>query len=126
MKRLWIGICVLSVLLAAGFTVTHFMERCHTPISQNMATAAQAALAGDWAMAVQSAEDAKAQWQRCRDFTAAFSDHSVLEEMEGLFAHAEVYANGKDALSFAATCAYLSRLAEAVAQSHLPKWQNLL
>lgn len=126
MKRFWIGICVLALLLASGFAVTGFMERCHDPISRELEQAAQAALAGDWTAALAAAAAAREHWERCRDFTAAFCDHSVLEEMDGLFAQTEVYAAGRDALSFAATCAYLSRLADAVAQSHLPKWQNLL
>lgn len=126
MKRLWLGICVLALLLASGFAVTCFMERCHDPISRELAQAARAALAEDWDGALTAESAARAQWGRCRDFTAAFCDHSVLEEMDGLFAQAEVYAAGRDPLSFAATCAYLSSLADAVARSHLPNWQNLL
>lgn len=126
MKRFWIGICVLAVLLAAGIAVTYVMERCHEPISRELDAASQAVLAGDWNRAVGSAEAAFEKWQRCRDFTAAFADHSVLEEVECLFAQIQVFAAGRDTLSFAAACAHLSRLTDAVAQSHLPKWQNLL
>lgn len=126
MKRFWIGVCVLSVLLASGWATTAAISHCHTPISQGLAAASQAALEGDWASAVQHCEDAAQKWQRCRDFTAAFADHSVLDEMESLFAEIQAYQQAGAQLSFAATCAHLSRLADAVAQSHLPKWQNLL
>lgn len=126
MKRFWIGVCVLAVLLVSGWVTTAAIERCHAPISQELSMAAQAALTGDWTRAVQLSEDATQKWQRCRDFTAAFADHSVLEEMESLFAEVEIYRQAESYLSFAAVCAHLSRLADAVAQSHLPKWQNLL
>ena len=126
MKRIWIGITVLAVLLASGCAVTYFMERCHRPISEHLAQAAEAALAEDWPRAEELANQAQEKWQRCRDFTAAFADHSVLDEAESLLGEIAVYAAARESLSFAATCSHLSRLAEAIAQSHSPLWQNLL
>ena len=126
MKRFWIGIGVLAALLIAGWITTTAIERCHAPISQALEQACQAALEGNWAQAVAYSEEAEQKWQRCRDFTAAFTDHDILEEMESLFSEAQVFRQAEDMLSFAAVCAHLSRLADAVAQSHLPKWQNLL
>ncbi len=126
MKRLWIGLCVLALLLAAGLGVTYFMEQAHRPISQHLAQASQTALAGDWAQALALSDQARAQWESCCDFTAAFVDHSVLETADSLFAEIQVYAAAEDPMSFAATCAHLSRLISAIAESHLPKWQNLL
>ena len=126
MKRFWIGICVLALLLAGGWVTTVAIERAHAPISRDLALASQAALDGDWNAAVQFSESATEKWLRCQDFTAAFTDHGVLEEMDTLFAEVAVYRQAQSYLSFAAVCAHLSRLADAVAQSHLPKWQNLL
>lgn len=126
MKRFWIGFTVLTLLLASGFTVAFFMGRCHTPISSELAQAAQAAVAGDLELGTDRAEVAHAQWLRCRDFTAAFADHAVIEEIDTLFAEIRVYAQARDSTSFAAVCGHLSELAKAVAESHHPKWQNLL
>ena len=126
MKRLWIGIGVLMALLILGATVSFFMAHSHKPISTNLALAAQAAVDGNLPKAIGYAEDAQAQWHRCRDFTAAFADHDVLEEMDALFAEIRIYAEAQDATAFAAVCAHLSELAKAVAESHHPKWQNLL
>lgn len=126
MKRFWIGITVLAVLMALGSTVAFFMGRCHAPISSDLAQAAQAAMGGELEQATRLAENAHAEWLSCRDFTAAFADHTVLEEIDALFAEIEIYAAVGDSISFAAACAHLSELANAVAESHHPKWQNLL
>lgn len=123
MKRLWIGITVLAVLLASGWAAAFFMERCHTPIRDDLTRAAQA---DPFDMAVSLAHDAHTGWLHCRDFTAAFADHSVLEEIDALFGEIEVYAAARDTISFSAACAHLSELVEAVAESHRPMWQNLL
>ena len=126
MKRFWIGICVLLLLLVSGWITTVAIARCYTPISRDLASASQAARDGNWALAVRASEQAEEKWQHCKDFTAAFADHSVLEEMEGQFAQVAVFRQANAQLSFAAACTNLSKLAEAIAQSHLPIWQNLL
>lgn len=126
MKRFWIGITVLAVLLALGSTVAFFMGRCHSPISSELAQAAQAAMDNRFEQGMKLAENAHAEWLRCRDFTAAFADHTVLEEIDALFAEIETYAAAGDSISFSAACAHLSKLAKAVAESHHPRWQNLL
>ncbi len=126
MKRFWIGITVLAVLLAVGLGITLFISDSHEPISLSLAQAAQKAEAADWAQAAALAKQAMAAWMQCRDFTAAFADHTVLEEIDAIFAEIDVYAAMEDRISFAAACAHLSELTKAVAESHLPKWQNLL
>lgn len=126
MKRFWIGIIVLSLLLASGCAVAFFIEHCHEPISRDLAQAAQAASDGQLEQAIRLAENAHTEWLHCRDFTAAFADHSVLEEIDAIFAEIRIYAAAGNFLSFSAACAHLAELAKAVSESHLPKWQNFL
>lgn len=126
MKRFWIGATVLAVLLASGWGVAYFIEHSHGPIRDDLAQAVQAAMDDRFAQATALMENAHAKWLRCRDFTAAFADHDVLEEMDSLFAEIKVYAAAGDRIAFCAACAHLSELAKAVSESHLPKWQNLL
>ncbi len=126
MKRFWIGITVLAVLLAAGVAITAYISGSHAPISDQLAQAAQAAENETWTQATDLARQAQAQWLQCRDFTAAFADHTVLEEIDAIFAEIDVYAATGDKISFAAACAHLSELTKAMAESHLPKWQNIL
>ena len=96
MKRFWIGISVLAILLASGWVVACFMDRCHAPIGDALVEASQVALEGQLAQASQIAQRAQKQWLHCRDFTAAFADHSVLEEMDALFAEIAVCAAAQD------------------------------
>lgn len=126
MKRFWIGVTVLAALLLSGSTVAYFMGHCHSPISKDLSQAARVATEGQLEQAIQLTNKAHSKWLRCRDFTAAFADHDVLEEIDALFAEIHVYAAARDDISFSAACAHLSELAKAVAESHYPKWQNLL
>lgn len=126
MKRLWIGISVLALLLVCGSVVTVFMERSHRPISKNLVQAADAALAGNWSHATALVNRAQAKWQRCKPLTATFADHSILEETDSLLAEIKLYANARETLSFTAACIRLSQLTEAISKSHRPSWQNFL
>lgn len=126
MKRLWIGIIVLSVLLSSGIGITMLIFRTHRPIAKTLQQASHAAISGNWEQATMQAQQAHRQWKKCRDLTAALADHSVLEEVDSLFAQVQVYTALRDVYSFGAACAHLSRLTQAIAESQLPKWQNFL
>lgn len=126
MRRFWIGIGVLTLLLALGLGSTVFMKRVHQPISTDLEQASKAVLQGNWEIATACAQQALAKWESCSGFTAALADHDVLEAAECLFAQIQVYAAVQDPVSFSAACAHLSRLTKAIGESHLPKWENLL
>ena len=126
MKRFWIGISILSLLLASGWSVAVYTKHTFQPISRDLALASEAAIAMDQAEAKRLAGQAYNNWQRYRDFTSAISDHEVLEEINSLFAEIQVYTAAEDMVSFSAICAYLSGVTQAVAESHQPIWQNLL
>ena len=125
MKRFWIGICVLAILLAAGLGNTYLMMQAHDPISRQLAQAAEAATAGNWDQATALFLDAQSQWDSWIDLAAAFTDHNMLETADGLFAELRVYEKTDEPQVCAAGCAQLSRLIRAIAESHLPSWQNL-
>ena len=126
MKRLSIGITVLVILLSSGSLAAICMDHFHRPISHELTQAVAAMEGGHWEQATTLANNAHSQWLHCRDFTAAFADHDVLEEIDALFAEIHVFAAAGDPISFSAACAHLSELTKAVAESHHPKWQNLL
>lgn len=126
MKRLWLGVGLLLVLLAAGITVTLVMDNLHTPISQKMAQAADAARADDFEKANMLIEQAKNDWDRCRNFSAAVADHEPMEQIDGLFAAAQLYGALHDNEDCAATCARVAALTHAMGDSHGFSWWNLL
>ena len=126
MKRFWIGITVLSLLLFAGLGIAFFLERYHRPICLTLERAAAAALDGNLGKAEELTKDAQRQWDDRRKWTATLVEHGILEEAECLFAEAQVYAQAGNTQALAATCARLAELIDAIAQSHHTSWQNVL
>ena len=126
MKRLWIGIAALVVVLGACLWTTFAMNSIHDPISAKLERASEAALAGDWQAAKALARDAQSRWERSRRVTASAADHTPMDEVDGLFAQLPVYARGEEPVDFAAACAQLSKLVTAVGDAHSFNWWNLL
>lgn len=126
MKRLWIGIGLMTAFLVLGIFSTVSMTRIHEPISHCLERASQAALDGRFADAAALARDARLQWQEHRKCTAALADHTPMEEIDSLFAELEVYIQMDEPVHFAACCARLSTLTQAVGEAHSVSWWNLL
>ena len=126
MKRGWIGVALLLLLLATGLLVTWHMGRTHREISRELELAADFALAGNWEEAREEAEDAFEDWQEDWHFSAAFADHEPMEEIDALFAQLEAYAATRDGVAFAAVCRQLSQQVEAMGDAHGLNWWNLL
>lgn len=126
MKRFWIGICILALLLAGSAAICVGMQRVHAPIAAQLSQAAEAALSGDPESAEALFYRANARWEKYHRFTAAFADHTPMDEMDTLLEEAEVYAAAQEQPHFAAVCAHLSVLAAAIADSHTLSWWNLL
>lgn len=126
MKRLWIGIVILVILLALGIGTTLFAIRTHRHISQQLEQASEAALRGKWEEACHLALQAKEQWEHFRHATAAIADHEPMEEIDNLFSQLEVYRVTRQQIPFSTCCASLSVLTNAIGESHAINWWSLL
>lgn len=126
MKRLYIGVGLLIFILVAGVCLTAAFGSLHTPLSEKLDAAADAAMADEWEKTLDLTAEARAEWTRVRNFTAAVADHEPLEEMDSLFAQLEILAASRNRKDFAIVCAQLSTLATALAQSQAVTWWNLL
>lgn len=126
MKRLWIGIVILAVLLAGSIAISVAMSAIHDPIAADLELAAQKALQEDWDSALSLFRRANGRWEKYHDFTAAFADHTPMDEMDTLLEELEVYAHEQENPHFSATCAHLYFMAKAIAETHLLTWWNLL
>lgn len=126
MKRLWLGLSLLAVLLAVSLAVQAVSHRLHDPISQDLDRAADAALAGDWAEADRLYRRARDAWQRCHSATAAMADHSPMDELDMLFGELAVYARQRETVHFAAACRSASRMARAMWEAHRLNWWSFL
>lgn len=126
MKRFWLGVGLLLILLAAAIAVTLVMDSLHGPISERMLQAAEAAGADDFETANRLVAQAKSDWDRYRNFSATVADHEPMEQIEGLFAAAQFYGFFHENEDFSATCARLSALIQAMGEAHGFSWWNLL
>ncbi len=126
MNRFWLGVSLLLLLLVLGLWVTVAMRDVHEPISQALENAATQALSGDLSGGIAAARQAQQNWERHWHGTAAVADHAPMDEIDGLFAELEIYAQTGQAEHFAAGCAQLSRLIHAVGEAHGLGWWNLL
>lgn len=126
MKRMWIGVALLTLMLVSGILVTEFLEHSQAPGAKDLDQAAALALEKDWGKAEALSIRARKNWEKTRPFTASLVDHEPMEEIDGLFAEAAVYAAARDEVSFSATCVYLAELLNAIGESHSLKLWNLM
>lgn len=125
MKRLWVGVGVLVVLLAAGIWAMEYADRAHGQISNVLQEASRAAMAGNWSQVEETEQQARKQWEKCWGITAALSDHTELDEIDASFARLEVYCRDRHGTDFAAESAALARQVAALGEGHRLSWRNL-
>ncbi len=126
MKRLWIGVIILAILLGLGIGTTVFALRTNNSISESLDQTSKAALKGEWAEAEALSRKAKDQWESCRKGMASIADHEPMEEIDDLFSQMEVYLQTRQQIPFSACCASLSVLIKAIGEAHAINWWSLL
>ena len=126
MRRLWIGIILLAALLAGGIGMLLFSRNFCEEFSGTLETAAQAALAGEWAKAEVLTEKITGKWERNHKFLASFTDHEPMEEVEQLLSRLRLFQKAQLGVDFADTCQMLRQLCEAIDESHNLRWWSLL
>lgn len=126
MKRgIW-GIGILLVLLAFGIATSLHMQSIHRDIGRHLKLAQAAAATQQWQTAETQMRQAADAWQRHHTFTAAFADHTPMDEMDGLFAELEVFLKKRESPHFEAVCGRLILQTQAMADSHGIQWWNIL
>jgi len=126
MKRSWIGLILLLILLAGGILSTWAMDEIHTPIEEQLNQAAECVLLGDWENGDLLFLQAQGDWKRSQHFRACFADHTPVEEADAEFAQLEVYRLTREDAAFAAGCRALARKTAAIGEAHEMVWWNVL
>lgn len=126
MKRMWIGIILLGTLLLFGIFLWCFLGRIFDNISRDMEQAAAAIAQQDWDTAFSLTHRAQQSWEKYQKFTASFTDHAPLEQMDALFSQLAIYARASLWTDYAAECSRISCVAEAIREAHILTWWNLL
>ena len=126
MKRIWIGIALLGVLLIGGVGAGEFMEQAHDPVARDVQRAGELALEGQWELAQALVKRGQDRWEEKWPVTAAIADHEPMDEIDALFAQLETYGKTRDSAAYSAVCGHLGSLLEALSQGHRCKWWNLM
>lgn len=126
MKRIYLGIGLSLAILLAGLWASAFLSGALPPVSEKLETASRMALSGDLPGGYDAARDARAQWKKQWFRTAAFADHTPMDEIDADFAMLDAYAQTDSPAAFAARCARLSALIDAAADTHRLTWWNFL
>lgn len=125
MKRSWIGLGLLLVLLILGLLITWAMGRIHEPIAAALEQAAEYTLQGDWYNAGLQFDSAKESWEKWAHFRTCFADHSPVEEIDAGFAQLQVFCGAQENAAFAGGCMELAKKVAAVGEAHGLVWWNL-
>lgn len=126
MGRIWFGISLLMLLLLLGIGGSTLMERNHLPHAIQLEQAASLSAAGKLSEAEKIVKDVQAQWDKRITFISILADHQPMEEIERQFAQLETFGATGDTISYSSTCACLSRMMQALGNSHSLDLRNLL
>lgn len=126
MGRFWLGIGILLLSLLLGFWIGDYMDQIHLTIADTLDRAAEQAMAGDMEAAQVTAQKGKSEWKKHWHFSAVVADHAPMDEIDGLLAQLEYYNRSGQKGDFAACCARISLLVQAMSEAHSLKWWNLL
>ncbi|MBE6959724.1 MAG: DUF4363 family protein [Ruminococcaceae bacterium] len=125
MKKLWIGILILAVLLVMGLGATMIMQHAHGDLVNRLEQAAKLSLP-DWEQAKALAASARSSWEQRRHWIAALVDHEPLEEIASLFDQLSLCQTLGDTSQFSAVCLRIASICTMLEESHSPSWWNLL
>lgn len=126
MKRLWIGVVIMILLLGIGVGLLVGSQTFFKEFGDNLQEASRLALEQNWPAALEKAQESEESWNRYRRFWAAFTDHEPVEEVQNLFSQLKIYGKQRLEVDFATICQHLSHLAEAIDESHNLKWWSVL
>ena len=125
-RRLLLGIVLLALVLAFAFGAAAGMKAIHRPGELALAEAARLAMDGRQEEAIPLARSAYERWENYRSITAAFADHTPMDDTERLFRQMLVYADADEIPHFAACCQELSAMLRAMYETHGFSMKNIL
>lgn len=126
MKRFWIGVGILGVILVIGIWAGNRMQRTHIPCAMDLENAAACAMAEDWQGAGSLGDRARESWQRSRKVSASIANHQIMDEIDALFEELEIYRAREETAAYCAGCIYLAERLRDLGNSFRLSWWNVL
>ena len=124
--RLILGISILCLTLALAIGVGIGARFIHAPAEAALTEAAELALRDQMDKAIPKAQFAYKRWQHYQDITAAFADHTPMDDTQRLFQEMLIYAQADERPHFAACCMQLSAMLNAIYETHGFSLKNIL
>lgn len=124
-KRFLFGVLLLLLVLLFSMGVAFGMRAIHRPAEEALSHASQLALQGDMDTALSLAQNAHSRWLRYKNITAAFADHTPMDDTERLFREMEIYAQTGETPHFSACCSELAAMVRAMYETHGFSLKNL-
>lgn len=125
-KRFYLGVVLLVLFLVLGLVTAYAMKTTGEPVVQALEQAKHAILAGEPEEGIRLAQQAKQAWKRGWKGIASVADHTPMEEIDGLFAQLQYYADAGNTQRLGSCCARLVQLVKAVSDDHRLTWWNIL
>ena len=126
MRRTWVGIVLLALLLILGIFSVLGIHGPLDAIADGLETASTLALSGSVADGAEAVREALRLWISVRNAIAAFTDHDPLERIDAGFTLLELYTAMEDNRNFSVVCLELSMQIRAVGDAHSIRWWNIL
>lgn len=126
MKRFWIGLSILILLLAGGIGAMVSMDKAMSQVTDHLRRAQQAAAAGDLEQAERWAQDAQQSWGKSRPLAACLAEHGPLELVDQGFSELEAWAGAGDCAQYEALCHILEHQVQALVEEETPRYYNIL
>lgn len=126
MKRFWIGISILALLLVSSVGVIVCLDRTMSQITDDLRLAQSAAASGDLEAAQKAVAAARQRWEHNRPLAACLANHGPLELVNQGFQELEVWARAGDSAQYEALCCILGQQIEALVQEVTPYYYNIL
>ena len=125
-RRMWLGIALLSVFLFSGIYTSVVTENICAPISDILQESCDYACAGELETAAELTLQASKLWKENWNKLAIVADHSPMDEIDGLFSQANMYAKTGALQDLSASCARLAQLVDAISDAHNLTWWNII
>ena len=123
MKRMWIGVGLLAVLLAAGMLTGTLLEKWVNRDVQRLEQAGAAAQNEAWIEAETLTKQVREDWRRRKWVAEMFTDHEKLGEIDTAFAQLKVYRH-TDAAAYSAACTAIAQDLQSIAKNQTISWRN--
>ena len=125
MKRSYLGLGLLVVLLIMGFLSAGITEGC-SGIVTSLEEASLAAQREDWLLSRTLYAEAEVAWKDRWELLASVTDHEPMACINEQFAQAKAFLDAQNQEEAAASLAQLSRQVQGLILDHRFTWWNIL